>query len=268
MNKRNLHIDLIEKYLDNTMDIAEVALFNETLENNEEFVRELNDMELLVAGIKKAAATTTIEEKLDRFNKSIKIMEDEEDDSKTLPRTIYFAFDHIKKYSWAIAASLTLLLVTSIALININQTPTNQKLYADYFTPFENYGNKRSADKVEQNYWNLALAYYDLGKYDSALANFERIQIKDFKGSINDPSFPLYKGNTLMKLERYDDAIALFNGMVEDDDGMVIYAKWYLSMCYLHENNTEKLVPLLEEIAQVKSSYFSDKAEKILDKLK
>ena len=268
MNKRNLHIDLIEKYLDNSMDIAEVALFNETLENNEEFVRELNDMELLVAGIKKAAATTTIEEKLDRFNKSIKIIEDEEDDSKTLPRTIYFAFEHIKKYTWAVAASLTLLLVTSIALININQTPTNQKLYAEFYEPFENSGTKRSMENVTENAWKLALVYYDNGNYERALENFNKVIVSDYKGTIHHPSFPLYKGNTLMKLNKHQEAIQIFEGMLKDDDGMILMAKWYLSMCYLHENNPEKFVPLLEEIAQVKSSYYSDKAEKILNQLK
>ena len=109
MNKRNLHIDLIEKYLGNTMDIAEVALFNETLENNEEFVRELNDMELLVAGIKKEAATTTIEEKLDRFNKSIKIM------IKTFPKSYFLFVDLI-----FLAANSFNRIITSFCSASVN----------------------------------------------------------------------------------------------------------------------------------------------------
>lgn len=265
MNKRNLHIDLIEKYLDNSMDIREVELFNETLENDQEFVRDLNDMEVLIAGIKKAAASTTVEEKLERFEKSIKIME-ENDEEKNDTKVISFEFEHIKKYSLAIAASITLILVSSIVLFNINQ-PSNQKLYTQYYSPFENYGDTRGPEKSEQNYWKLALAYYDAGMYDSALVNFQRIQTSDFKGSINDPSFPLYKGNTLMKLGRHDEAIVIFQGMVNNDDGMTIQARWYLSMCYLYEDNTEKLVPLLERIAEVEASSYGRDAHKLLDQI-
>jgi len=265
MNRRNLHIDLIEKYIDNTLDIDEVELFNKTLENDEEFVRDLNDMEGLIAGIKKAAASTTVEEKLERFNNSIKIMEEDE---KPDTKTRIFDFENIKRFSGAIAASITILLVASITLFNINQTPTNQKLYTKYYSPLENYGNKRGPEKSEQNYWKVALAYYDEGMFDSALINFQKIQISDFKRSINDPSFPLYKGNTLMMLGKHDEAIVIFKGMLDDNDGMIMHARWYLSMCYLYENNTDKLVPLLEEIAEVEASAYSRDAQKILDQLR
>lgn len=267
MNERNLHIELIEKYLDNDLDMNEVKLFHETLENNEAFVRELNDMELLIDGIRKTASQTTIEEKLERFETSMKLMEDEE---KTETRTSLLNFDSIKKYSWAIAASITLLLVSSIALININQTPSNKKLYAEYYTPFENHGNRRSPDKTDQNYWKDALYYYDNAQYEKALENFNNIIISDFKAVTNDPRFALYniyKGNTLMMLNRHEDAIPIFKGMILDEDAMIIQAKWYLSMCYLYKNDTQNLVPLLKEISEVHASSKSNKAKKILSRI-
>lgn len=265
MNRNNVHIDLVERYLDSRLTADEEVLFNEMLENDERFIRELNDMELLIRGIKKSAATTTIEEKLERFQRSMKITVD---DDKPNKRLLYANFTNIKKYSLAIAASLTLLLVTSIALFNINQTPSHQKLYAEYYVPLENYGIKRSMKTDAENSWKLALMYYDNRQYELALENFNKVIVSDYKGTINHPSFPLYKGNTLMNLDRHDEAIRIFEGMVKDDDGMILQAKWYLSMCYLHENNSEKYVPLLEEIALVKSSYYSDKAQKILDQIK
>ncbi len=263
MNKRNLHIDLIEKYLDNSLGTDEVVLFNETLENEEEFVRDLNDMEVLIAGIKKAAAQTTIEEKIDRFERTVKITENDEKN-----RILFPDFEHIKRYSWAIAASLTLLLVTSIALFNIDNTPTHQILYAEFYRPFENHSNKRSVNIEDRNYWKHALIYYDAGQYDSALANFERIQISDFKGTINSPSFHLYKGNTLMELNEHKKAMAIFQKMIDNQDGMVIQAKWYLSMCYLHENNQEEFISLIEEIAKIKASSYGRDAQKVLDQIK
>ncbi len=265
MNAKNSHIDLIEKYLDKNLDVEECLIFNKKLESDEEFVRELNDMELLIKGIKKSAAHTTVEEKLDRFETSMKLMKDEEE--KDNSKIIFFDFNQIKKYSWAIAASLTLIMVTSISLFNISQPPSSQKLYASYYTPFENFGNKRGPEIAEKNYWKKALAYYDVGDYDNALINFNKIIIADFKGTIKDPSFRLYKGNTLMMLNRYDDAKRIFQSMLDDDDGMIIQAKWYLSMCYLHENNTEKLIPLLNGISEIQSSSYSAKAQEILKEI-
>ena len=265
MNKHNLHIDLIEKYLENSLDKEEVELFNTTLENDEEFVRDLNDMEVLIAGIKKAAAKTSIEEKLERFHQSNKKTE-ETHEKKTIIR--YLSFERINRFHATIAASIAILLVASVTFFNINPTPSHQKLYTQYYAPFENYGNKRSADIQAQNYWQLALAYYDYEKYDSALVYFERMQASNFKGTIKYPSFSLYKGNTLMKLGRHDEAAVIFQKMMDRDDGMVMHAKWYLSMCYLYENNPDKLLPLLEEIAEVKASAYHDKAQEIINQLK
>ncbi|MCK5104935.1 MAG: hypothetical protein KAR17_19065, partial [Cyclobacteriaceae bacterium] len=264
MNKRNLHIDLIEKYLDNNLDMKEVELFQKTLENDEEFVRELNDMELLIDGIKKTASLTTIEEKLERFETSMKLMENE-DDEKANSKPIFFDFNHIKKYSWAIAASISLVMVTSITLFNINTTPSNQKLYADYFEPFENHGTKRGTSEKGKNHWKMALFYYDIAEYEKALENFNNVNSN--KGAINYPSFPLYKGNTLMMLDKHDEAKRIFLQMLEDDDGMIIQAKWFLSMCYLYENNTEKLLPLLTEISEIHASSYSKKAQEILNQI-
>jgi len=260
MTERNLHIDLIEKYLDYTLNIKEANFFLENLEQDEEFVRELKEMELLIAGIKKAANKTTIEEKLGRFETSMKPMENEGEE-KTSSKNIFSNFAPINKYSRPIAASIALMIVTSIAFFNINTAPSNQKLYAAYYAPFENYGNIRSPEKADQNQWKNALYYYDNEDYKNALENFNNISTN--KGAINNPSFPLYKGNTLMMLDRYDEAKRIFLRMLEDDDGLIIQAKWYLSMCYLYENNTEKLVPLLEEIAIVQASSYSQKAREI-----
>ena len=264
MNKRNLHIDLIERYLDDNLKGDELALFDETLERDEEFVRELNDMELLIAGIRNSAKSTTMEEKLIRFDANIKIMEDGEEPTN---HNSIFDFEHIKKYSWAIAASITLTLVVSISLINIKQTPSHQKLYAEYYQPFENFGKKRAPENLTKDYWKEALHHYDEGKYQQALDCFDQIIVTDYKNLVNDPRYSLYKlykGNTLMKLDRHQEAATLFEGIIQDDAGMTMQAKWYLAMCYLHENESEKLISTLEEIARIEESSYSARAKEVL----
>ena len=267
MNERNLHIDLIERYLTDNLEGEELALFDETLEKDEEFVRELNDMELLIAGIRNSAKSTSLEQKLERFNSNIKIMENN-DEQKV--KTTILDFEHIKKYSWAIAASITLTLVVSISLLNIERTPSHQKLYAEYYKPFENFGKKRSAEDVTKDHWKEALHFYDDGKYQEALDCFDQIIVTDYKNLVNNPRYSLYKlykGNTLMKLNRHRDAAVLFEGIIQDDAGMIMQAKWYLGMCYLYEGDSENLVDILEDIARVETSSYSLKAKEILAQL-
>jgi len=269
MKERNLHIDLIEKYLDDTLNDEEATLFNETLENNEEFVRELNDMELLIEGIKLSASKTTLEEKIERFE--AKMLENENEEHKKTESLTCIDFIQIKKYSWAVAASLTILMVSTFSIINIRQSNVNQRLYATYFTPLENDGIKRSAESTTKDYWKDALHYYDREMYQEALDCFDQIIITDFKQLINHPRYTLYKlykGNTLMMLNRHTEAMSLFEGIIDDGDGMIMQARWYLSMCYLHEKKLEHLMPLLEEMSKVESSFYGQDAKKILHQLK
>ena len=68
-----------------------------------------------------------------------------------------------------------------------------------------------------------------------------------------------------MMLDRHDKAKRIFLRMLKDDDGMIIQAKWHLCMCYLYENNAEKLIPLLKEISEIHGSSKSIKAKEILN---
>ena len=262
MCEDNLNIDLIEKYLERSLDVDEIRRFEEKLENDEAFVRELNDMELLISGIKKAASLTSMDDKLDRFEKSLKVDEDVEEDAKT----VYFDDSRTKRHVWVVAASIALIFVLSVSLLNTGQIHSSRKLYAEYYAPFEYFGTNRSIENEEADNWKNALHFYDNGKYQEALDRFNQI-IGNNKELVNHPEHSLYKGNALMELNRHDEAIRIFESMISEDNGMTVQARWYLAMCYLFTNNSKKALPLLEEIAKLKASSYSQDAQTILDRI-
>ena len=265
MNRKYLHIDLIEKYLDNKLDQDEKLLFDAELEENEDFVRELNDMEFLIEGIRRSAETASVEQKLERYDHSPKISEEGEKS-----RSVFPDFEHVKRYSWAIAASFTLVFVTTFTLFTLDKTPSHHKLYAEYYTPFENFGSTRSATNTEQDLWKEALSYYDEGNYIEALAKFNEMTQRDYKGLTEQsfyPHFKIYRGNTLMKLNKHGEAITVFTNLIDNDAGMVIHARWYRAMCYLYTNDLDNLKKELKSISEIQKSSYASKAQLLLEEL-
>ena len=198
MDKEKQNIDLIEGYLNETLNEEEVKLFHEKRILDDDFASLYYDMELMVEGIKRSASKTTIEEKLKRLQDAIDSQPQEEDDqidSKSTPIRQIGLFNNAQKYSFAVAASLALLVLATVALLNINRLPTNEKLFAQNFAPFDNSGtttrNGESANGDEL--LKRALLYYNIEEYELALERFQEINAEN----PNQPLYLMYEGNAL-----------------------------------------------------------------------
>jgi len=70
-----------------------------------------------------------------------------------------------------------------------------------------------------------------------------------------------------MEEEKYQKAKTSFDNIISDKDNLFIeQAKWYLGMCYLKTENTEKAENVLKEIIK-EESYYKDVAVKVLKDL-
>ena len=146
-------------------------------------------------------------------------------------RRIHFILNPFKKNASAKIISIFLILAAFTVLFIVSQPKLHQKLYTAYFIPFRSYTTNNGAEIAEQNLWGKALFHYEKGEYDKALEVFNNIAIHNYRGTINHPGFQLYQGNSLMMLHRHAEARSTFKGMLEADTGMIIQAKWYLSLC-------------------------------------
>ena len=219
----------------------------------------LHDLDWIIPGIICSAQKTSYDEKMDRFShQDSKWQRWLWNDNYRLARTM------------RVAASLTLLAVLAIMLLRIDNSLTNQELYASYYVPFENYSQHRNGVQNQDSSWKNALQAYDAGEYRQALDFFEAMELNAEQQqniAIRPAMFRMYKGNLLMQLNDHQKAIAEFKGILEADAGMIIQAKWFLSLCYLHEGNLDESIALLEEIVMVEASSFAIKSRELLDKM-
>jgi tetratricopeptide (TPR) repeat protein len=276
------HIDLIERYLYDDMTKEELEEFNVKLRKDKEFNKLFYDMDHLFEGIRRSARQTTVEEKLAMLEKSLPAKEDaseKEDATPVIPifstvtryKTAFTAVfstivDH--KYRMASAAAFTMLIVATFILFNIVNNTSPDAIFAQYYQPFENQGSGLRGSEIEKgdinkNLLQDALSEYDNGNFSEAASIFDRITVNDE----NKNSVWMYGGNAYLNEGQMEKAKKMFQNIIEEDAGYIVYAKWYLSLCYVRNEEYEEAKPLLEEIRD-KGKYKSNEAEEILTKLK
>jgi tetratricopeptide (TPR) repeat protein len=273
------HIDLIERYLYDDLSRDELAELNKKLKTDPSFNKLFHEMDHLLEGIRRSAKQTTVEEKLANLEASLPLKEKTEYDTPVIP--IWGTASRVKtavagafstavdyKYRTAIAAALTLLIVATIVLFNITKTSSPSLLFETYFVPFENQGNQvlrgdnEKGVSSETELIQGALSEYDKGNYANAIQIFD--QIPGHSGNL--VTVWMYKGNAYLHEDETDMAKQMFQNIIDENAGVVLQAKWYLSLCHLKEGEIDQARPYLEEIRDV-GGYKSKEAKEILSDL-
>ncbi|MEK6780525.1 MAG: hypothetical protein AABY93_02400 [Bacteroidota bacterium] len=261
--KENMYdIELIEKFLDGKMTNEEKKIFEEKQARNQEFKTLLMDMDLLLEGVKRSAAKTTKEEKLERLKFYGEILDMEEHAAKEekegvhLQNVIPF---YRKPWVLAAAASVAFLMVVSSIWLQ-NQQPQNEKLFASYFQPFDSPGSGLTRGSSEETLKTKAYDAYDNGRYKEAITFFYEV-LK----TADDPISHLCLGNAQLEAGQLAEAEKTFTHMVANHSDLVTQAKWYLALTYLKANKMERAKATLWEISN--SSTYGEKANKLLKEL-
>ncbi len=248
------NIDLIERYLDEDLDPAELEKFNQKLEQDQEFRRLFNEMDRLVEGIRISASKTSLEEKLANLEKSLPFRKTRQGVEET---PVIRLWDRARQYKGAMAAAIAMLFVATFVLITQDFKTDPGELYAKSFVPFPNVGpgDTRSAEKDNQQ---RAYTYYDMGRYEDALKIFTQMDM--------DTADKLYAANAYMAIGDIAKAIPLLEQVSERGTGLSIHAKWYLALCNLKEENLASARSLLTDLKNLGGEYHEE-ATRTLEKL-
>lgn len=259
------HIDLIERYLYDDLTQEELGEFNGLLRENAEFNKLFYEMDHLLEGIRRSAKQTTVEEKLDRLERSLPSNEksiDSEDSAPVIP-----IWNSIKNYKMSIAAGFTLFVAAAILFLNIPNSNSPANIFSDYYVPFENQSSKtlRGGDEKTENpeaeLLRQALSEYDRANYAGSIEIFNKIS----DNSEHKISIWMYKGNAYLHEGEVEKATIMFREIIDENAGFEIHAKWYLSLCYIKNGEYESAKPLLEEIKDF-GRYKNKEAGEILAK--
>lgn len=166
----------------------------------------------------------------------------------------------VRYISLSAAAVVGLFLLIKVLLPSSNQ----ENLFKTYYKPFEAISPvTRSINNTEPDLYSSAIKFYKAGEYQSAIAGFNALLLKD--PSSEKASF--FLGLSYLGMGNYDSAIAPLSRMADIGGEYSKEAKWYLGLSYLETGELQKAEECFKFLAKAEG-YYQDRSEKILRRLK
>ncbi|MBQ4818834.1 hypothetical protein [Aquimarina sp. MMG016] len=239
--------ELIDKFLQGTLAPEEKDNFNRLLDTDPDFK---NDFEII-------KDLNTVSGSLDREDLK-KVMNDFETKIANNNTKIVSLYNYKKLL---VAASIVL--IVAIGAFSIfNPFVTNpESLYAENFEPYRNVVTPIVRGENSDNAEIIAFTSYESKNFETAAS-----QLGELFSSTNKPHFLLYQANSLMALDKTEEAIPLLEKHIEFNDQLVLRSKWYLALAYLKKDQKAKSVILLKDIVKA-GSFKQSSAEALLKKL-
>lgn len=248
MSKLLKEIDLIEQYLEGSLDQEKKRKIDEKISVDENYAENFEQYKFLIDGIKYSGR-----KKL--FTK-IKKWDMELSDNFEVESEHSIG----KHFKWYYAAASIVILIVAGFLVFSSLNSGYESLVADYYSPYDYTPDVKRGGKIEKNSMDNILQYYDRGQYNQAIQ-----MIINLEEGQKTEKVIFYLANAYQATKNYDEAIDLYKQII--NTGIHGYgSKWYLALCYLSIDNAEQAIPLLEELKGAPTSY-SLNANKLLEDL-
>ncbi len=243
-------MDYNEKMLDlfsGDLSEEDKKLLGEEYSNNEEFQEDLKLQEEILYAIEKGD-----DETLEFRNQLNDISNDFLSEQEPKHR--------INPSYWLAAASVIVVLgISSYLGLFSGGEYAGSQAFMEYYEPYGADMNVRG--EGHYNKLDKAINFYQDGNMALAITEFERLEKE------NAELAGFYTALCHMELGEIDQAKAELKRI---DQNAIFYSdhiQWYLTLCYLKDNETSSAKKLLQKIAKSKNQY-AHKAEEILKKLK
>lgn len=170
-----------------------------------------------------------------------------------------------KKRLVAVSSTVTAVIITVLIFFhNPDQSTVNNKIFREYYKPYNVTMNYRSAETGVDMMLRKALTEYENQDYSAALELFQEV----LKKRPEDNATNLYAGVAQIETEQFNAANHKFKTIMNHGTNLFYeQAEWYSGFCYLKMDSTQKAIVVYRTIASGNSSY-KNQAVKILDKLK
>ena len=249
--KRDRHI--FQKYLDNELSARELDRFEQELSVSPEMMMDLN----LHKEVDEAIGDTEV---LD-FRAQLNDLREETRRTENSRRVFRFT------RPWHYAASAALALLVAIGLATVLGRPlSNNDLFVKYMKPYELVLVNRSMEndliKATMNHAEVA---YLKGDFENAA--FWYSEVLEINSKKIDAQFGMGVSN--MGMSEYVVASESFNKVIQHNDNLFIQkAQWYQAGCFLAMDETDQARRQLAMIASDSNHFYSDKAAKVLKRMK
>ncbi|MGB0864086.1 MAG: tetratricopeptide repeat protein [Saprospiraceae bacterium] len=245
--------DEMEAYLSGKMTSKEEAAFDEIIKNTPELAQDINIMneidDVLDNNIKEAAFRNQLNQLGNQY------FSENENIDKNIPKK------SILSPKWIIGLIAIILITISLWWLNSkSKTQTPEQLFAAYYEPYPA-GEITRGNDTEEAY----ISYYNSGKYDKAASFLEEL-VSQFP---DEDKYQIALGNSYLNVNpsKTVEAIRIFEKVTTKETVYQSTAKWYLAIAYLKNNDKEKALPLLENLAKENRGKYPQLAKSILEKI-
>nr|WP_321234585.1 hypothetical protein [uncultured Psychroserpens sp.] len=163
--------------------------------------------------------------------------------------------------NWLIAATIVILLGLS-SFWYFNNTIDTEKLYVENFEPYRNVVQPIVRGEAKTDLKTKAFTAYEIKNYTEALRYFDELLKEN-----PDETIAFYKANVLMKLDKTEEAVAIFKTNLKTSDSLDAKNNWYLALAFLKNENIENAKDQLSHLIKSESTFKKDEAKKLLKKL-
>jgi len=176
---------------------------------------------------------------------------------------------------YAVAAAILLLVAAGSWWISTQQTMSNEALFVETFTPYPNelssraMGGEDAPAPLSEKLAAASLAY-DRRDYAAAATAFADYRSLAPAGSAElaevsaATTTDLYYGISLLGANKAREAIPVFDRLIAGAPGYRDTASWYRALALLRDEQTEAARQALNDIANLPSSPFAPRANKLL----
>ena len=248
MKDQTKKMDLIDKYLEKSLSPDDEKTFEQELTNDPEMMQEMQSYKLLVDGIRLGGRKN-----LKRMMSEWHEQSDETDDIHGVGQNRF-------SFRWYYAAAAILVLMVSVFVIVKNIGEDQYDIVARHYQPF--------VFMPEQTRGETAIVesaqifhYYERGEY---LKVIESINQTGLSGKSDITQFML--ANSYQALDKFEEAISIYESIINANSDYLLGAKWYLSLCYLSVDKSAEAKIILGDLINSSSS-FAFKAETLLSDL-
>lgn len=239
----------IENFLGGTAGRAEAEWLKEEMRNNPSLTREVN--------LRRKTDEILANREILDLRAKLGVIEMKKRSSGAMRKTVM----KTARY----AAAIALLAVISSALYFILRPGESaDELFSANYARYESPGAVRSAVSTGNTLMENAIASYAAREYEQAIGYLEQMIVSE-----NDNMESAFMhGMANMEISNYPGASGSFSRVIEHNDNLYLEdAAWYLGLCYMMTDNTEKAVKQFETIAASRSRY-SRQADRLARKLK
>lgn len=233
---------LIEKFIQKRLSVEEGRTFDELLEKDDNFKKEVQ----LHVNLKKAI------EKEDDFNFRSLITNIESKANNPRQRKLLLR--------WLVAASIVVLLGLTYFL-TFEKKVSSDELFISYFEPYRNVIQPIQRNGNQQNEKETAFMAYEYREYEKAIPLFSQLYT-----ITKEPHYLFYKANALLRLERANEAVPLLIDHLKTNDSLTEKSNWYLALAYLKLEDMINAKLSLEKVLS-EGKYKTREAEKLLKEI-